>query len=84
MSYERAIKRASACRPIQSHFSFTLLNSQHIANTTSILLFSPEKKGKMPPCFIRVQEHLCDTMKVFETLEAPTLAPACLNGCCAH
>lgn len=84
MSYERAIKRASGYRPIRSHFSFTLFDSLHIANTTSILLSSPEKKGKMPPRFIRVQEHLCDTMKVFETLEAPTSAPACLNGCCAH
>lgn len=75
----------SACRPIQSYFSFTLLNSQHIAKTTSILLSSPlEKKGKMLPRFIRVQEHLCDTMKVFETPEAPTSTPDCLNGCCAH
>lgn len=38
----------------------------------------------MPPRFIRVQEHLCDTMKVFETPEAPTSTPDCLNGCCAH
>lgn len=47
----RAINPTSGHRPIQSDFSFTLFSSQHIANSTSILLFSPpEKKKKTGKC----------------------------------
>lgn len=42
----RAINPTSGHRPIQSDFSFTLFSSQHIANSTSILLFSPPEKKK--------------------------------------